>query len=109
MPDIHIPATRGRRAVERLQELAAAADRTVHGGLAGSVSVAAGAVLLSAADIGLQYVVGAFIIVFARRLASKKLSRDVVIPAPEPRRKFADMFPAPPGPVEQALDEMANR
>jgi len=108
MADISIPEPRVARVREAAQRAFAAADEAVHGGLASSVGVAAVAAALTITHVELQYVAGAFLIVFAKRLASKKLSRDVLLPEEQPKRKHADVFPTPPAPLGRDLSQLAD-
>jgi hypothetical protein len=77
----------------------------VHGQLVAGGSVAAIAVVLSAAHIELQYVAGAFLIVFAQTLSRKRLSRDVTVqlPEPEPKRP-TDFLRQKRDPIADALE-----
>ena len=77
MADISMPATPAAKVAAAAGRVSNAVDSIVHGGLAAAASVAAIGVALAVLHVELQYVVAAFVIVFARRLASKRFVADV--------------------------------
>lgn len=84
---------RRRRSVDALRSASATLYLFLNGGAAASLLVAFLAILLWVARVEIQYVVGAFLIVFARRLAEKRIS-PTTLHVPEPERR----------PVRERLD-----
>jgi hypothetical protein len=74
MPDIEFPRSPARKLVTAGANVLSSVDTTLHGPVMAALIVATLAVLLAAARIELQYVVGAFVIVFSQGLARKRFT-----------------------------------
>lgn len=79
-----------RTPVDRLRAFVRSMDYAANSSVVASLLVAATAILLAVVHLELQYVVGGIVIVYAQRLAMKRLSPTVLhVPEPpkvEPRR-----------------------
>jgi hypothetical protein len=104
MADISLPATQVRRVATAVTNVVVAADRVLHGQLVSAAAVAGVAFALRVLGIELQYVAGAFVIVFAQRLSNKRFNREVIVPPAEtPRGSAKDFLKQPKDPIADAL------
>ena len=85
MPDIKLAGRTSSRVRSAAESVLAFASSTARRPISASVAVAGVAALLQLTDVGFDKVAGALVIVFAQRMAAKRLAPEVRVQAELPK------------------------